>query len=482
METFSTTKEDCFFWTLFLSLGAYYIPVLFFHFSLKLVNTSKKYILLTGYIYITLIAISTLFFPEYYVSSIQPKLNFTFYPTAGPLYIFWIIYYLLYLLLSCNVLLSALKSPHIVEQKRNQIKYILLALIVGPLAGAMTFFLWYDIQIPPFGVHFVPLYTIFVTYSIFKHQLMDIKIILKKTLVYSLLVSVITIFYFIVIYSLEKAFSLFLGHHSIPLAIIIIAFFSIIFIPLKNKIQYFIDKYFFHGSIGQIDEENTLLREEIQKSEKMKVVATLAAGMAHEIKNPLTSIKTFTEFINKKKDDPEFLDKFQDIVTSEVNKIDSIVKQLLEFSKPQELQLKETDINKLLDETLNLLNNDLLKHNIKTEKNYSTLSTIKVDPVQIKQVFLNLLLNAIDAIDKDGKITISTETTNNDQICITIEDTGKGISKEDLKHIFDPFFTKKDSGTGLGLSIVHGIIEKHGGKIDLKSTLLKGTTFIIKII
>ena len=462
--------------------GVIFIPILFYHFTMALLGKvkEKKSTILFNYIVGGVLLLLNNLTPLIVknVGLYPPVFRYIYIP--GKLHPYFVGFFL-YLAISATIILW--KSLLIAEkQRKTQLKYLLFAVFLSYIGGVPNFLLGYRIQIPiimPFGTYLLPLYVGIIAYTIVRHRLLDIRIFIKKTLLYSLVITIITIVYFLIIYSIERTFSVIIGYKSTFIALIIIAFFSIIFIPLKNKIQYLIDKYFFHGSIGQIDEENTLLREEIQKSEKMKVVATLAAGMAHEIKNPLTSIKTFTEYIKTKQNDPDFIDKFQQIVGSEVDKIDSIVKQLLEFSKPQELHLKETDINSLLDETLSLLNNDFLKHAIRVEKFYSPISPIKVDPVQIKQVFLNLLLNAIDAIEKDGKITISTETTDNDQICITIEDTGKGISKEDLKHVFDPFFTKKDSGTGLGLSIVHGIIEKHGGKIIVESNINKGTKLTI---
>jgi signal transduction histidine kinase len=203
--------------------------------------------------------------------------------------------------------------------------------------------------------------------------------------------------------------------------------------------------------------------------------------MAHEIKNPLTSIKTFTEYFPEKYNNPDFREKFNNIVGGEVDRINTIVKQLLEFSRPTEPDLKKSDINKLMDETLALLNNDLLKRDIKVKAHYSPLPSINVDPAQVKQVFLNIILNAIEAMRGGGTLTVRTGTIHEQAASITISDTGKGIGKEDLKHIFDPFFSRKDGGTGLGLSVVHGIIRKHGGKISAESTPGKGTALQITL-
>ena len=469
------------FWWKITYIGVISVPTVFFHFICVLLDYKRKLFIRFLYILTAIFLIINLFFENLFLKNIHLAYgNLYWWGPPGVIHnIFYVAFYLLLTTYSFFLMFKKFKTSS--GFKRTQIIYFMVGSAIGWIGSEGCFLTGWNINIYPVFNFMIAVYPIILGYAMLRHNLLEIQIIIKKTLIYSISISILSICYFIGIYTLEKVFSTLIGYRSMPLAIIMIIFFSMLFIPLKNKIQIFIDKNFFHGSIDQIDKENILLREEIQKSEKMKAVATLAAGMAHEIKNPLTSIKTFTEYIKTKQNDPDFIDKFQQIVGSEVDKIDSIVKQLLEFSKPQELHLKETDINSLLDETLSLLNNDFLKHAIRVEKFYSPISPIKVDPVQIKQVFLNLLLNAIDTIDKDGKITISTETTNNDQICITIEDTGKGISKEDLKHIFDPFFTKKDSGTGLGLSIVHGIIEKHAGKIEVNSKIDNGSTFKILI-
>jgi signal transduction histidine kinase len=345
------------------------------------------------------------------------------------------------------------------------------------VGGSTNWFLWFDIRIPPLGNPFVTLYLAVIAYAILRHKLLDINIAIRKGLIYSVLISLITISYVILALLVETLFRGIIGYRSLPITILIITLLVVFFQPLKNYIQKFIDKYFFHGTIDQIDEENVKLREELQKTEKLKAVATLAAGMAHEIKNPLTSIKTFTEYLPEKKNDPAFLLKFQRIVGSEVDKINNIVQSLLEFSKPKDLHLEESSINSLLEETLSLLSNDFLKHDIKIEKNLSSLPQVKVDPSQMKQVFLNVLLNAIDSIKNGGMIMIETKTEK--KVFIKIKDSGRGIDKEDLKRIFDPFFSKKDRGTGLGLSVVHGIIKKHGGKINVESAPGKGTRFEI---
>ena len=473
------SEQNSIFWMRSLMAFASYIHPFFLHFVLCLTGlTYKKHTILNiSYI------LSTIFFFVFisglgFSSALKIKMSIKYWPDANLFTLIFVVLQILCVLYSLYCLYIANKqSPD--KKTKNQLKYLLVVSSIAWAGGLTNWFLWFNIPIPPVGNPLIAIYVAVIAYSILKHQLLDINIVIKKSLIYSISVTILTTVYLLIIFLIESIFRDFAGYRSNFLTICILISFALVFQPLKNRIQNFIDKYFFHGSIDQIDEENIKLRGELQETEKLKAVATLAAGMAHEIKNPLTSIKTFTEYLPEKKNDPEFLDKFQSIVGTEVDRINYIVKQLLEFSGPSKLHPKETDINILLDETLNLLNNDLLKQDIKTVKHYAPLPLVKVDPSQIKQVFLNLFLNAMESIKKNGTITINTRVSASCQISIRIEDTGIGIDKDDIHHIFDPFFSKKDGGTGLGLSVVHGIIEKHNGKISVKSTPPRGTTFQI---
>ena len=361
----------------------------------------------------------------------------------------------------------------------NKLKYFMLAFVA--FAFSLIDYLS-KLGVPIYPIGFFPalIFLAIMAYAILKHNLMDINIVFRKGILYSALLTVITVIYLFLIIFLEKISKNLLGYSSPFVSYVALIFLLLTFHPLKNRIQSLLDKYFFKGSISQINEENIKLRDELQKTEKMKAIGTLAAGMAHEIKNPLTSIKTFTEYLNKKKNEPGFIEKYEHLIGKEVDRINYIVTELLEFSKPTDLKLQKTNINALLDETLDLLSNDFISKNIKVEKKYTDIPHIKVDPNQMKQVFLNLFLNAKDAMPDGGTLSITTTTVDSNFI-ISIYDSGKGISKEDLKHIFDPFFTKKDGGTGLGLSVVHGIMEKHGGKIGVKSELKNGTEITIQL-
>jgi signal transduction histidine kinase len=253
-------------------------------------------------------------------------------------------------------------------------------------------------------------------------------------------------------------------------------------------VQNFIDRYFFKGTAREISQENTRLHQELINQDRMKAVATLAASMAHEIKNPLTSIKTFTEFLPEKHNDADFIKNFMRIVLPQVERIDFTVKQLLEFSKPAIAKLKPIKIYDVVSETIELLSSDFISHRIKTVLDFACKDTIiSGDYNQLKQVFLNLLLNALDAMPKGGILTVSGRIIQNENyifgqkldkfIEITINDTGSGIPNDKMESVFNPFFTTKPNGTGLGLSIVKDIIDSHKATIGVESKIGSGTKF-----
>jgi signal transduction histidine kinase len=279
---------------------------------------------------------------------------------------------------------------------------------------------------------------------------------------------------------------------------------GLFFIPLRNRLQTFIDRLFFKKSPREIAEENILLKEEITKSDQLKMMSTLASGVAHEVKNPLTAIKTFAEFLPQKLNDKEFLTKFARIVGKEVERIDELVHDLMNFAKPSPLKLEPVGLNKYLNDILDILNSSFLKNKITVERNLAATAdmTIRLDQKQFKQALLNILLNAVDAMGTGGTLSIGSRveglgarkpSSNHTldprpdtltipyTLIITIADTGPGISPQDLKHIFDPFFTKKDHGTGLGLPITKGIIEQHRGKLTIKSKDGAGTEARIEL-
>jgi len=238
----------------------------------------------------------------------------------------------------------------------------------------------------------------------------------------------------------------------------------------------------------KVEERTKELREaqaHLIQSEKLASLGKLAAGVAHEINNPLGGILIYSHLLLEDLEESSPYYGNLEKIVKETTRCKDIVKGLLEFARPKEPEATSTNVNELLDKSLSLVGSQSLFQNIQVKKHYSTdLPLIVADSSQLQQVFMNIILNAADAMNGNGRLTLRTylDSSGKDLI-IDFEDTGPGIREEDKKKIFDPFFTTKEvgQGTGLGLSISYSIIRKHQGTIDVQSTFGEGATFTIKL-
>jgi signal transduction histidine kinase len=279
--------------------------------------------------------------------------------------------------------------------------------------------------------------------------------------------------------------------------------------------------------IGTLASAFNLMTKELRESqdrlilsEKLASLGTMAAGMAHEIKNPLVSLRTFTQLLQQKWDDEEYRKKFVQIVPHEIERINKIAESLLKFGKPMKPELTKVDVNALLEDVLLLFESEAKKNNVRITTKFAELPLIVGDQGQLSQALVNIVLNAIQAMKKGGELTVKTdvgevihlgkmlgtkgkfrrdgnvgemtfgEEESGEQtetlkptgvVFIEISDTGEGIPTENLKSLFDPFFTTKMTGTGMGLPITLRIIEEHKGSIKVRSQIDVGTTFLITL-
>jgi two-component system NtrC family sensor kinase len=240
------------------------------------------------------------------------------------------------------------------------------------------------------------------------------------------------------------------------------------------------------NAINTMSHELKTREEELIQSKKLASLGVLTAGVAHELTNPLNNISMIAQNFMEYHD---FLNKESRIelmkkVEGEAERIQEIVKNLLDFSKPKEANRREADLNDTVQKSLKLMQNTLDISNIETELSLEPgLPSVFIDDHQIQQVMVNLILNAVHAMQPGGTLYLATERgESSDTVRIDVRDTGKGIPPEFLPHIFDPFFTTKGvGGTGLGLSVSYGIIKNHKGNIKVESTVGSGTTFTIEL-
>lgn len=249
--------------------------------------------------------------------------------------------------------------------------------------------------------------------------------------------------------------------------------------PLKNSDGRII------GVLGIANDitERKSLEQQIAQAEKMSAIGQLAAGIAHEINNPIGGILNCLYNLRKKRLPPEREDEYLKSMEDGIQRVQSTVDQLLDFSQQHEPALIDVDINSLVDNVLTFMSYAISKNGISLKKEFDpALPKLMLDQHKMGQVVMNILLNAIQAIEGEGEIAVKTFHEGG-WCCIDIADSGEGIPSYVLPRIFDPFFTTKDvgKGTGLGLAVSLGIVEKHSGKIDVKSEEGKGSTFTIRL-
>jgi two-component system NtrC family sensor kinase len=535
--------------------------------------------------------------------------------------------------------------------KRTQTLYIICAFLTGFLGGISTFLPEFHIDfLYPFGNFTIPIYCIIATYAILRYRLMDIHLVFRKSMVYSLSAGILTSLFVVLVISMTKFVSDVAGITSLAVTVTAALIIAILFNPLKNKIQSFIDKSFykrtydyyptirkisreltsifdldhlfkyvgdvilstlglkniyilytvpgggyeivyqqsykkdkdekreeepgeneegmkiepsselvkfygksddilvkdelpgreknlgkeiiermkgdfepFHGEavvpvfnekklvllmilgeklsgdmftnedinlLGIVSNQvavsisNTQLYKEKVHSERLASIGMMSATFAHEIRNPLTSLKTFAQLMPEKYNDEEFRVSFSKIVEGEIERIDGLISDLLDFSTEKKSSRSNNfNLVSLVDETVNYVKGklDFEKKNINIEKNYgSSVIEMSGDATNLRQAFINIITNGCQAMNGEGLMKVYINP-DGERVDVAITDTGEGIHPDDISKIFDPFVTTKEMGIGLGLAISKRIIEDHKGSIKIKSTLSKGTTFTISL-
>jgi signal transduction histidine kinase len=233
------------------------------------------------------------------------------------------------------------------------------------------------------------------------------------------------------------------------------------------------------------------LEQRLRRSDRLAALGGMAAGLAHEIKNPLTSLLTFSRHLPRKFDDAQFRQKFLSVVPRELERINGIVERLLELARPPRLQFQPLRVPALLERVLELYANQIDQAAVRVTREYARdLPPVWGDQEALYQALVNLVTNALDAMAHGGRLTVRAGWSDTAEfllpgrgprrrVKIEVEDTGCGIAATDSDSVFNPFFTTKESGTGLGLALAHKIVEDHGGSIDFRAAGGGGTVFRI---
>jgi signal transduction histidine kinase len=634
------------FWARALMAGAIFIPITAFHHLVKLINKKiSPRLIKTNYILSTTLFLTT--FSSWVVRDVTPKGIFPFWPNPGPLFHVHLLQFVVLALWGLWIIWSQLKQAY--GLRLNQLKLLFVAEIVGWGGGFTNYLLWYDLPIPPYGNILVSVYTLIFAYAMVRYRLLDIEIVLKRSLIYALLLLVLVLpCYFAVLWSQRAAF----GSINYTFSLFTLLLFIVVgflFPKLRFRTEealeralfqkrvdyretllrssremvsivdlehlsnglvktvsralgtetasfYLLDEtkgvYNLKANIGQdkngyplamlsksdplvqcltgnqegivkeelemaqdkvaglevakkmaeidaeisvpimskekligilnlghkeekeiystddlellstlanqaaIALENARLYENLKQSQdtlrradRLSSLGLLTAGLAHEIRNPLVAIRTFTQLLPERYNDAEFREGFQGLALKEVDRICGLINDLLSFARPSRPNVAEENMNDVVDGITRILETEAKEKGVEIIRDFSlNLPKVWIDREQMKQVFMNLILNAIQAMREGGSIFISTRLISRDEsgqsgqfVQVEVRDTGVGIPAENLDHIFDPFFTSKDEGSGLGLSISHQIVQEHGGYVTVESKVGVGTTFFINL-
>ena len=625
--------------------AAVFIPSSAYHHLLKLLDKKIPVkFLVANYVLSFVLFLAN--FDTWLVESVSSKSIFPYWPNPGPLFHLHFVQIVALSLLGLWTLFQEHRAS--VGLRRNQIKFLLIAEGIGWPGAFTNYPLWYDIPILPYGNILVTFYAGIFAYAVVRYRLLDIEIVIKKSLTYALLLLVLlSPCYLLVIWGQQTAFGQidsFFSLFTLMLFIIV----GFLFPKLRFRTEEALERVLFkkrvdyrntllHSSrdmvsivdledlsnnlvrtiskalgvkkaslflgddvkgtynviailgndgppkesclsrtdplviaigktreglikeelemtheipnsrqtakrMGQIDAEislpiiskNKLIgilnlghKEErgIYSNEDLELLSTLAnqaavaienarlyqnlkqsqdtlrradrlsslglltAGLAHEIRNPLVAIRTFTQLLPERYEDAEFRNGFQSLALKEVDRICGLITDLLSFARPSRPNVAQEDMNSVIDGIARILDTQAKEKSVELVREFApNLPKVWIDREQMKQVFMNLIFNGIQAMNDGGTITISTriftpEATEQSPSFVQVEvkDTGIGIPSENLEHIFDPFFTSKDEGSGLGLSISHQIVQEHGGYVTVESKVGKGTSFLVNI-
>jgi two-component system sensor histidine kinase HydH len=224
------------------------------------------------------------------------------------------------------------------------------------------------------------------------------------------------------------------------------------------------------------------LQQEIKRKEKLAAIGSLAAGVAHEIRNPLSSIKGFATLFRARFDPKSDEHEAAEVMIHEVDRLNRVVTELIEYARPSHIAARKTDLGELVEHSLSLIRHDLDAARVEVVVDIpETIAEVFLDPDRMQQCLLNIYLNAVQAMPEGGTLGIQGFRTEDGRTGLRVSDSGKGIPKEDLSKIFDPYYTTKNQGTGLGLAMVLKIVEAHGGEIDVVSEEGQGTVFTMYI-
>jgi signal transduction histidine kinase len=232
--------------------------------------------------------------------------------------------------------------------------------------------------------------------------------------------------------------------------------------------------------------EKRAIEEKLREVEHLSGIAQFAKGIAHEIRNPLNFLSLSIDHLKEKYIPVEKgkKEKFESLIASikqEIERINKLVGSFLDYGRPLRLSLREVDLNNLIEEVMALVQAKAEKDRVEINRQYEVLPNLSLDPELVKTCIFNIVLNSFQAMPDGGRLTVSTKVSDS-RVSVIIEDTGSGVSRENLSRVFDPFFSTKNAGLGIGLTLTKRVVEEHGGKVNFQSIEGKGSIVTISFL
>jgi len=360
--------------------------------------------------------------------------------------------------------------------EKRRLIYLAIACAIAAVLCLLDFALHHDMELPPLSNIVIAALLYFILLIIAYPHLTRLHELMAKTLVITIQTILATGCFYLVI-------TLFTKNSDIPFTLILVSSFVIVIsvTPLK-VIMKKIFSYFYPGSQDVFT--SLYAFDERLEREKSMMLEEMAPVLAHEIKNPLGSIKGAAQYLTTEISSEENK-RILNVIIEETDRLNGVMSQFLTYAKPFRYEKKEQKIEPVLDKIISLVEARQISDSVRIKKEIQeNLPAIKMDSDRIMQVILNVVFNAIEAMPEGGTLTLGAkriEKENREGVEILVRDTGKGITREDLKNIFKPFYTTKARGVGLGLAISNRIVRSHGGEIKVKSILEKGSSFRIRL-
>lgn len=467
------------------NICAILVSPVFYHWGTAYLGLKRRKLIVFFYFVAAFFLAINFLDPVGWLGDLRPVFDGRFYWITyswdtNPVYlIFYILFY--WILLVTTFLLLCIRFFTTRGLQHHQLKWIIVGSLAGWVGAHGDFFSVFFYNIWPYSNWGIAFFPIVIGYGIIKYKILDISIIIKKSIVYSIVLTAITFLYLISVRTSEQFFQTFLGYSSVWGSISITLVMAVLFNPLKTKIQDVVDRIFFRGTMAEIARQNERMRLQVTQAERYKTMADLTSGIIKEIANPLKALKESDTDLDRHLSDPAFMHKYGVREKEEIEKINSLLEHLTNYSNPAQAATQQTNIHKLLNETIGMLKGSLAEKNIKLTKEFKAADIeLNVDASQIRQALSNIIMNAIEAMPGGGKLYLGTSEEKGG-LQILIQDTGEGIKEADIAKIYDPFFTRRAEHTGLGLSVTRGIIENHQGKIRVRSQPGFGTEFIVEL-